>query len=106
MPGGGWNCRRARGATPSSMHTTFSAFEGLREYELASVFVAGRFGFAVKMERAEAGGVSMRGFSFRRLGIGRRPHRGGASTLGFDAERARRRAHRRSTIPTRWRHRH
>ena len=34
MPDGGWNCRRAAGATHSSVHTTISALEGLRHYEL------------------------------------------------------------------------
>jgi hypothetical protein len=34
MPDGGWNCRRYQGATHSSMHTTISALEGLRLYEL------------------------------------------------------------------------
>jgi hypothetical protein len=34
MPDGGWNCRRPRGATHSSMHTTISVLEGLRLYEL------------------------------------------------------------------------
>src|SRR5262249_46643726 len=34
MPDGGWNCRRRRGATHSSVHTTISALEGLRQYEL------------------------------------------------------------------------
>jgi hypothetical protein len=34
MPDGGWNCRRPRGATHSSVHTTISALEGLRHYEL------------------------------------------------------------------------
>ncbi len=34
MPDGGWNCRRPRGATHSSVHTTISALEGLRLYEL------------------------------------------------------------------------
>jgi hypothetical protein len=34
MPDGGWNCRRWRGATHSSMHTTISVLEGLRCYEL------------------------------------------------------------------------
>ncbi len=33
MPDGGWNCRRPRGATHSSVHTTISALEGLRDYE-------------------------------------------------------------------------
>ena len=33
MPDGGWNCRRADGATHSSVHTTISALEGLRLYE-------------------------------------------------------------------------
>jgi hypothetical protein len=33
MPDGGWNCRRARGATHASMHTTISVLEGLRLYE-------------------------------------------------------------------------
>jgi hypothetical protein len=33
MPDGGWNCRRRRGATHSSVHTTISALEGLRYYE-------------------------------------------------------------------------
>ncbi len=34
MPDGGWNCQRPRGATHSSVHTTISALEGLRHYEL------------------------------------------------------------------------
>jgi hypothetical protein len=34
MEDGGWNCRRPRGATHSSVHTTISALEGLRHYEL------------------------------------------------------------------------
>jgi len=34
MPDGGWNCRRPRGATHSSMHTTISVLEGLRLFEL------------------------------------------------------------------------
>jgi hypothetical protein len=34
MPDGGWNCRRPYGATHSSVHTTISALEGLRLYEL------------------------------------------------------------------------
>ncbi len=34
MPDGGWNCRRRRGATHSSVHTTISVLEGLRAYEL------------------------------------------------------------------------
>jgi hypothetical protein len=34
MPDGGWNCRRPYGATHSSVHTTISALEGLRFYEL------------------------------------------------------------------------
>ena len=34
MPDGGWNCRRPDGATHASVHTTISALEGLRLYEL------------------------------------------------------------------------
>jgi hypothetical protein len=34
MLDGGWNCQRRRGATHSSVHTTISALEGLRHYEL------------------------------------------------------------------------
>ncbi len=34
MPDGGWNCRKPNGATHSSVHTTISALEGLRFYEL------------------------------------------------------------------------
>jgi hypothetical protein len=34
MADGGWNCRRDHGATHSSVHTTISALEGLRLYEL------------------------------------------------------------------------
>jgi hypothetical protein len=34
MPDGGWNCQRPYGATHSSVHTTLSALEGLRLYEL------------------------------------------------------------------------
>ena len=33
MPDGGWNCRRPRGATHSSVNTTISVLEGLRLYE-------------------------------------------------------------------------
>jgi hypothetical protein len=33
MPDGGWNCQRAAGATHSSVHTTISVLEGLRNYE-------------------------------------------------------------------------
>lgn len=33
MSDGGWNCRRQRGATHSSLHTTILALEGLLEYE-------------------------------------------------------------------------
>jgi hypothetical protein len=33
MPDGGWNCRRLRGATHASVHTTISVLEGLRNYE-------------------------------------------------------------------------
>lgn len=34
MPDGGWNCQRPYGATHGSVHTTISALEGLRHYEL------------------------------------------------------------------------
>src|SRR5262245_10773701 len=34
MPDGGWNCRRRFGATHASVHTTISALEGLRHYEV------------------------------------------------------------------------
>jgi hypothetical protein len=34
MADGGWNCRRPYGATHASVHTTISALEGLRLYEL------------------------------------------------------------------------
>jgi hypothetical protein len=34
MPDGGWNCRRQFGATHASVHTTISALEALRHYEL------------------------------------------------------------------------
>ena len=34
MADGGWNCRRPRGATHSSVNTTISMLEGLRHYEL------------------------------------------------------------------------
>jgi len=34
MPDGGWNCRRPRGATHSSVHTTLNVLEGLRLHEL------------------------------------------------------------------------
>jgi hypothetical protein len=33
MPDGGWNCRRALGATHASVHTTISVLEGLRLHE-------------------------------------------------------------------------
>lgn len=34
MDDGGWNCQRPAGATHGSVHTTISALEGLRHYEL------------------------------------------------------------------------
>jgi len=34
MPDGGWNCRREQGATHSSVHTTISVLEGLRQFQL------------------------------------------------------------------------
>jgi hypothetical protein len=34
MPDGGWNCRRSRGATHASVHTTISVLEGLWLYSL------------------------------------------------------------------------
>ena len=34
MPDGGWNCQRPFGATHGSVHTTISALEGLRLYEV------------------------------------------------------------------------
>jgi hypothetical protein len=34
MSDGGWNCRRAQGATHSSVHSTISVLEGLRFYEV------------------------------------------------------------------------
>ena len=34
MSDGGWNCQRPSGATHASVHTTISALEGLRQYEL------------------------------------------------------------------------
>jgi hypothetical protein len=34
MPDGGWNCRRANGATHASVNTTISVLEGLHFYEL------------------------------------------------------------------------
>lgn len=34
MSDGGWNCRRRRGATHSSLHTTISVLEGLHQYGL------------------------------------------------------------------------
>jgi hypothetical protein len=34
MADGGWNCRRPNGATHSSVHTTISVLEGLRQSEL------------------------------------------------------------------------
>jgi hypothetical protein len=34
MADGGWNCRRPKGATHASVHTTISVLEGLRHYEL------------------------------------------------------------------------
>lgn len=37
MTDGGWNCRRRRGATHSSVHTTISALEGLRTCEQQGV---------------------------------------------------------------------
>lgn len=32
LPDGGWNCRRVRGATHSSFHTTANVLDGLRDY--------------------------------------------------------------------------
>jgi hypothetical protein len=34
MPDGGWNCRHVDDATHASVHTTISAFESLRNYQL------------------------------------------------------------------------
>lgn len=34
MPDGGWNCRRPKGATHASMHTTISVLEALHFYQL------------------------------------------------------------------------
>ncbi len=42
MDDGGWNCRRPRGATHSSLHTTINVLEGLVEYENAGGLAAGR----------------------------------------------------------------
>jgi hypothetical protein len=42
MPDGGWNCRRHKGATHSSFHTTINALEGLHEYERRQAKNAGR----------------------------------------------------------------
>ena len=36
MPDGGWNCRRPRGATHASFHTTICVLEGLLEWERRS----------------------------------------------------------------------
>lgn len=44
MADGGWNCRRHDGATHSSMNTTISVLEGLRNYELGG----GKRGAAVR----------------------------------------------------------
>jgi hypothetical protein len=41
MPDGGWNCRRLRGATHASVHTTISVLEGLRNYERRGCNLAG-----------------------------------------------------------------
>jgi hypothetical protein len=41
MADGGWNCESYRGARHSSFHTTISALEGLREYELFGAADAG-----------------------------------------------------------------
>src|SRR5579864_1954936 len=49
MDDGGWNCQRSEGATHASVHTTISALEGLRHYEL----YRGR-----KLEAGQAGGAS------------------------------------------------
>ncbi len=50
MPDGGWNCARPGGATHSSVHTTISALEGLRLYEL------GRGGGKQKLRAAQRRG--------------------------------------------------
>ncbi|MFN8580869.1 MAG: hypothetical protein U0163_07845 [Gemmatimonadaceae bacterium] len=55
MDDGGWNCRRPRGATHSSVHTTISALEGLRWYELHT---------AVPRERAAMREAQRRGREF------------------------------------------
>ncbi|HET7545667.1 MAG TPA: hypothetical protein VFK05_37625 [Polyangiaceae bacterium] len=36
MPDGGWNCRRPRGATHSSFHTTINVLEGLHDHGQAT----------------------------------------------------------------------
>jgi hypothetical protein len=53
MADGGWNCRRPRGATHSSMNTTISMLEGLRHYALFR-----------PRRRAEASGAMRRGREF------------------------------------------
>jgi hypothetical protein len=50
MDDGGWNCRRDRGATHSSFHTTINVLEGLRDY------VEGNGPRATAVRRAEARG--------------------------------------------------
>jgi hypothetical protein len=50
MPDGGWNCRRPRGATHSSFHTTINVLEGLRDYAEAG----GKRRAAVKAAEARA----------------------------------------------------
>jgi len=39
LPDGGWNCRRYRGDTHSSFHTTISVLEGLHEFQLANPYL-------------------------------------------------------------------
>jgi hypothetical protein len=48
MDDGGWNCRRRRGATHASVHTTISALEGLRFYELHRAPARGRVGAKIR----------------------------------------------------------
>ncbi len=48
MPDGGWNCRKNRGATHSSVHTTLNVLDGVREA------LARGIGPAAKLRAAEA----------------------------------------------------
>lgn len=77
MPDGGWNCRRPRGATHSSMHTTISVLEGLCLYDLHSTRRGGSGRTVMNVRAAQRRGreflLAHRLFRSHRTGVIIRP---------------------------------